>query len=287
MTLSNLKDALSFAEAGKFAIGAFNLTGEDMLYGILDAAVQENSPVIVSIYEGHIPYLHWDSFMKLVVNESQAVRVPVVIFLDHATQLDTIYRAFQLGFTSVMYDGSALDYEGNIANTRKVCENAHALGISVEAELGKIARVERATTVAQNRRAYMTDPDLVKDFIVKSKADALAVSIGTVHGYFIGESDIDFELLEIIHERVDTPLVLHGGTGLKDEEFLRAISLGIRKINYGTDIFGISTLAARKVLADDPGLVMYQDVCMEIRKSVCDRVAYYMRLWGSSGKSWF
>lgn len=286
MTLTHLNNALSYAREGKYAIGAFNLTGEDMLYGILDAAVQEKSPVIVSIYEGHIPYLHWESFMKLVVAESQAVNVPVVIFLDHATQFKTIYRSFQLGFTSVMYDGSLHDYSENIANSKHVCDIAHSLGISVEAELGTISRVESGATVSQNRRAFMTDPEKVQEFVRITGVDALAVSIGTVHGYYVGESEIDFDLLGMIKDSIETPLVLHGGTGLKDEDFLRAISLGICKINYGTDIFGTSAATARKMLIDNPELIMYQDVCMEIRKAVCNRAAYYMRLWGSSGKSW-
>ena len=286
MTLVNLKEALSYAVDGEYAIGAFNLTGEDMLYGILDAAVQENSPVIVSIYEGHLPYLHFESFMKLVVSESQAVNVPVVIFLDHATQMKTIYRAFQVGFTSVMYDGSLHDYSENISNTKHVCDIAHTLGISVEAELGKISHVEHKGTVSKNRREFMTDPHLVPEFIKKTDIDALAISIGTVHGYYVGKSEIDFELLGMIKDCTETPLVLHGGTGLKDEEFLKAISLGIRKINYGTGIFATSADTARKILNNDPQLIIYQDVCMEIRKAVCNRVASYMRLWSSSGKSW-
>lgn len=286
MTLVNLHDALSYAGKEKYAIGAFNLTGEDMLYGILDAAVQEDSPVIVSIYEGHLPYLRWESFMKLVVSESERVKVPVVIFLDHASQLNTIYRAFQLGFTSVMYDGSIHDYETNIANSKHITDIAHSLGISVEAELGTISRVDTTTTKSENKHMFMTDPSLVAEFVEKTGIDALAVSIGTVHGYYIGESEIDFSLLSKINDRANIPLVLHGGTGLKDQEFLHAISLGIRKINYGTDIFGTSTKTARKILLDDPDLIMFQDVCIEIRKAVCDRVASYLRLWGSSGKSW-
>lgn len=288
MALTNLKEALSYANADGYAIGAFNLTGEDMLYGILDAAVQENSPVIISVYEKHIPYLHWKSFMQLVLAESMEVNVPVVVFLDHATELETIYRSFQLGFTSVMYDGSMQSYSDNIITSKLVCDIAHSLNISVEGELGKISRVEGTSTNSQNKRDLLTDPDLVPEFIDETGVDALAISIGTVHGYYVGKSEIDFDLLSTINDRVNshTPLVLHGGTGLKDEDFLRAISLGIRKINYGTDIFGTSTLAARKTLIGDPDLIMYQDVCMEIRKAVRERVAYYLRLWGSSGKSW-
>lgn len=286
MTLTNLQNALSYACRDRYAIGAFNLTGEDMLYGILDAAVQEDSPVIVSIYEGHIPYLRWESFMKLVVSESERVKVPVVVFLDHASQLETIYRAFQLGFTSVMYDGSSHDYETNIANSKHITDMAHSLDISVEGELGTISRVNTTTAITENKHTFMTDPSLVPEFVEKTGIDALAVSIGTVHGYYIGKSEIDYSLLAKINDRSTVPLVLHGGTGLKDEEFLRAISLGIRKINYGTDIFGTSTKTARKMLLDDPELIMYQDVCMEIRKAVRDRVASYLRLWGSGGKSW-
>jgi len=132
----------------------------------------------------------------------------------------------------------------------------------------------------------MTYPRLVPEFIKKTDIDALAISIGTVHGYYVGKSEIDFELLGMIKDCTETPLVLHGGTGLKDEEFLKAISLGIRKINYGTGIFATSADTARKILNNDPQLIIYQDVCMKIRKAVCNRVASYMRLWSSSGKSW-
>jgi fructose/tagatose bisphosphate aldolase len=132
----------------------------------------------------------------------------------------------------------------------------------------------------------MTDPNLVPEFIEKTGVDALAISIGTVHGYFTGKSEINFKLLQKINDCAKVPLVLHGGTGLKDEEFLRAISLGIRKINYGTDIFGTSTIAARKILKENPDLLMFQDVCLEVRNAVRNRVAYLIQLWGSTGKAW-
>ena len=224
--------------------------------------------------------------MKLVLAEADSVDVPVVVFLDHASTLEVIYRSLKYGFTSVMYDGSALEYDQNIENARNICQIAHALNVSVEAELGKISRVEHVSSVSDNRRDFMTDPELVSDFISRTGVDALAVSIGTVHGYFTGKSEIDFELLQMIHERTSIPLVLHGGTGLKDEEFLKAIANGVRKINYGTDIFGVSAKKARKMFVDDPDLLNFQDVCLGVREAVADRAAYYLRLWGSSGKSW-
>jgi fructose-bisphosphate aldolase class II len=286
MTLYNLKEALCDAEAGGYAIGAFNLTGEDMLFGILDAAVRERSPIIVSIAEAHLPYFHWASFMKMVVAEAEAASVPVVIHLDHATRMETIYKAFQLGFTSVMYDGSALDFGDNISNTRHVIGIANALGISVEAELGHIGGATYEAAALENGRAHLTDPALVPEFVEKTGVDALAISFGTAHGYYVQRPKLDFHLLEIIDKSVDTPLVLHGGTGLSNDDFLESIRLGVRKINYGTDIFGTSVAAARKKLAAEPDLLMYHEVCQEIRNAVCARTAQFMRLWGSSGKSW-
>jgi fructose-bisphosphate aldolase, class II len=286
MTLVNLAETLHHAETGGFAVGAFNITGEDMLFGIVDAAVQERSPLIISIAEAHIPFFRWASFMKMAVAEAEKTKVPIVIHLDHATRLDTIYRAFQLGFTSVMYDGSAYELETNITNTKHVVKIAHTLGISVEAELGHIGGTSDEVAIQENVRAHLTDPSLVPEFVHKTEIDALAISYGSAHGYYVKKPCLDFALLEEINNKVKTPLVLHGGTGLSDQDFLTSIRLGIRKINYGTDIFGTTSGIVRKIMIAQPDLIMYHDVCQEIRKAVCERVTYYMQLWGSSGKSW-
>jgi fructose-bisphosphate aldolase, class II len=284
MTLVNLHDALCMASNGGYAIGAFNLTGEDILFGILEAAALEKSPVIVSIAEAHLPLLHWPAFMKMVCAAAEAAPVPVVIHLDHSSRLETIYKAFQLGFTSVMYDGSACEFNENVSNTRHVCSIAHPLGISVEAELGHIGGV--TDEITDEVEAHLTNPDLVHEFVERTNVDALAISFGTAHGIYVRQPELNFDLLAEIHRRIPTPLVLHGGSGLPDDAFLRSIQLGIRKINFGTELFAISTKEALRVLQDNPQLILYAEIGQAVRQVVKRRISQNMQLWGSSGKAW-
>lgn len=286
MALCNLKNALDHAEQSGYAIGSFNLTGEDILIGILQAAVEQGSPVILSIAEAHISYMRWRSFMKMVIAEAESAPVPVVIHLDHATRLETIYQALQLGFTSIMYDGSVLSLDENIANTRLIASIAHSLDISVEAELGHIGGTTEEVGVPHHVQPEMTDPSLVPGFIEQTSIDALAVAFGTAHGYYKGQPNLNYDLLHQIRQRAVIPLVLHGGSGLSDEAFRRSIRTGIRKINYGTDLFATSTQAARHKLCQEPDLIHYAGVCLEVRKAVKERVSGYLKLWGSAGKSW-
>jgi len=286
MTLCNLSEALRHAEQERYAIGSFNLASEDMFHGILDAAEQEHAPVIVSIAEAHLPYLRWPSFMRMVCAEAERAAVPVVIHLDHACQFATIYKALTFGFTSVMYDGSMLSFAENIANTQRVVELAHTLGISVEAELGHVGGTSNEVGVPHETKAHLTDPLLVPEFVEKTGVDALAVAFGTAHGFYVSEPVLNYYLLSEIHSMVETPLVLHGGTGLSDVAFTRTIHLGIRKINYGTDMFASAVSAARKTLAEDPDLINYAVICQQVQGAVRDRVARYIRLWGGAGKSW-
>jgi fructose-bisphosphate aldolase, class II len=229
------------------------------------------SPLLMKLAEAHLPFIRWESFMKMVVSEARAVDVPVVIHLDHATRLETIYKAFQLGFTSVMYDGSVLEFTQNISNSRHVTVIAHSLGVSVEAELGHIEGTTDEAAKPQNTGSHLTDPILAPVFVQETNIDALAISFGTAHGYYLKDPVLDFSILEEINCSIHTPLVLHGGTGLIDMDFLRSIQLGIRKINYGTDIFGTSAAIAWKTLCADPGLIMYHEVCQEIRKAFAIR----------------
>lgn len=286
MALVNLKDALQHAESNGYGIGAFNLTSGDMLIGILNAAVSEKSPVILAIAEAHLPYMNWRPFMKMVVAAAEEAPVPVVVHLDHASRFETIYQAFQLGFTSVMYDGSVLSFSENIANTRHIVDIAHTLGISVEAELGHIGGTTDEVDLPESAKPHLTDPNLVPEFIAQTGVDALAVAFGTAHGFYTKEPRLDFDLLAEINRRTDIPLVLHGGTGLSDEAFCRSIDLGIRKINYGTDIFAVSTQAARHVLTNNPDFIYFTNVSMEIRQAVQNQVARYMKLWNSAQQSW-
>ena len=165
MTLVTLQDALQHAEVSGYAIGAFNFTNEEMLLGIVDAAVAEHSPVIIAIAEAHLPSMRWKTFMKMVTALAAEAPTPVVIHLDHATRFETIYQAFQLGFTSVMYDGSILSFDENVRNTCNIVQIAHTLGISVEAELGHIGGNTDEVGVPHNDKAKLTDPSLTPEFV--------------------------------------------------------------------------------------------------------------------------
>ena len=286
MTLFNLQQALQHAEAGGYAIGSFNFYNPEMFIGILDAAVQERSPVILATAEAHLPYMRWRSFMQMIKAEAEAAPIPVVIHLDHAIDYKSIYQAIHLGYTSVMYDGSVLGLDENIANTRHIVEIAHTLGVSVEAELGHIGGTTEEVGGRIDGHARFTDPNLTTNFVAQTSVDALAVSFGTMHGFHVEEPCLDYDLLAEINRRIETPLVLHGGTGLSDEVFRQVIELGIRKINYGTDTIATAAQAACRVANAEPDLINYAPISEEVQRSVRELIAGKMRLFGSSGKTW-
>src|SRR5690554_5110562 len=223
------------AQKNKYAIGAFNVNNMEIIQAIISAAEELNSPVILQASQGGIKYAGIDYIAGLGKIAGRNANVPVALHLDHGTDFDQVMLCLRHGFSSVMIDGSRFPLEENIAFTKRVVDIAHTLGVSVEAELGKIGGTEDHIVVDE-REATFTDPDEAKRFVEETGVDSLAIAVGTAHGVYKGEPKIDFDRIKAIRSKVDVPLVLHGSSGVPYEALKKAVSLGICKINIDTDL---------------------------------------------------
>lgn len=247
--LVNLKEILEIAEKEKTAIGMFNATGFDSLQAIIAAAEELKRPVIIAHAEVHNVYNDISMVGPAMVAVAKAAKVPVCVHLDHGTSLDMIYKALRLGFTSVMIDASALPYEENLKVTKQVTEIAHSMGVSVEAELGRLVTGESGekSEGAENMRPedFYTDPEEAKAFCEATGVDALAIAFGTAHGFYTAQPKLDFEVVQNVAKATGLPLVMHGGSGVSDDGFREAIAGGIRKINYYSYMSKAGYMAAK------------------------------------------
>ena len=230
--LVNLNQVLSYTKVKKFGVGMFNGLSADCYEGLIDAAEQLRCPIIIGFADRFVDRLDFEMIAEVMIFLAKRASVPVCVHLDHAKSLKNIMRAIKAGFTSVMFDGSSLPFEENIKRTREVVEIAHSVGVSVEGELGVVGRGD----FDFKNPEFYTKPDEAEEFAQKTQVDALAVSIGTVHGVYKGQPRLDFERLSEIRKRVDCYLVLHGGSGLSDDDFKKCIEYGINKINIFTDL---------------------------------------------------
>ncbi|MBU4421639.1 class II fructose-1,6-bisphosphate aldolase [Candidatus Parcubacteria bacterium] len=270
--LVTLKKVLLDAEKGKYAVPAFNINNMEILQAIIRGAVKLKSPVIVQTSEGAIEYAGIDYLVAMVKVAAKAP-IPVVLHLDHGKDMKIIKQTINSGYTSVMVDASILPYEQNVKKTKEVVRLAHKKGISVEAEIGAIQGIEDLVSVSE-KEAFFTDPKQAKEFVDKTKCDALAISIGTAHGpcKFKGKPMLDFKRLQEIKKMVNIPLVLHGASqvdqkyvqkakkygaklvnarGVSDVLLRHAIKLGIRKVNTDTDLRLAFNAALRETIAKD------------------------------------
>ncbi len=274
--LVTLEEILRDAENRKYGVGLFNMLNLEMARGIIEAAEEERSPLILGVAEVHLPLIPFE-YAALVMNYiAEKASVPVCLHFDHGTDFEKIRAAVNAGFSSVMYDGSALPYEESIKNTRTVADMAHAKGVSVEAELGHVGGGEGGTE--DGAEEMYTRVDQVRDFIDRSGTDALAVAIGTAHGKYKVKPVLDIGRLSQIYEVSDKPLVLHGGSGLSDTDFRNTIENGIRKINICTEM----CVAAREAyIASANHEIMFSDAKNAVKRVVTEK----MRLFGSAGKA--
>ncbi|AUV03330.1 class II fructose-bisphosphate aldolase [Phytobacter ursingii] len=236
MSLHNFTALLEIAKVRQFkAVGSFNLHCLEMLPAFFKAAKQTNSPLMIQISTGTAHYLGYQLLVDSVRSLSASENVPTCLHLDHCSDINAIQTAIDAGFSSIMYDGSHLDINENIANTRIVVEMARPRGISVEAELGAIGGSEDGKAVAEEDICFTTVED-AKRFVEETHVDMLAVSVGTVHGLYTGKAQIQHQRLQEISAATGTPLVLHGGTGVSDEDMRKAVTEGINKVNVGTEM---------------------------------------------------
>ncbi|WP_312414202.1 ketose 1,6-bisphosphate aldolase [Pseudescherichia sp.] len=285
MPLISLADGLKHARVHQYALGAFNVLDTHFLRALFAAAKQQRSPFIINIAEVHFKYLSLDTLVEAVKYEAARHAIPVVLNLDHGLHFEAVVQALRLGFTSVMFDGSTLDYEENVHQTREVVKMCHAVGVSVEGELGAVGGDEGGALYGHADEAFFTDPAKARDFVDRTGIDALAVAIGNAHGKYKGEPKLDFARLEAIRQQTGLPLVLHGGSGISDADFRRAISLGIHKINFYTGMSQAALAAVDKSMtARDQIYDEFAELMLSIEQAITDIVAEQMRVFGSEGK---
>lgn len=300
------RDLLVPATRKAYAVGAFNVNNLEVVLAVAEAAVEEKSPAIVAVTPSAIKYGGLVYLSKIVRTAAESASVPMSLHLDHGEDFETASKCVSAGFTSVMIDGSHLTFEQNIELTKKVVDVAHPKGVSVEAELGRLAGVEEKTV--EEKEAILTDPNVAKEFVERTGVDALAVAVGTSHGAykFKTEPKLDFERLKLIRGKIDIPLVLHGASsvpawiiekatkygaqlggakGIPEEHIKKAISLGIAKINIDTDLRLAFTAAVREVLANSPKEFDPRKILGPAKEAMKEVVKGKMRLFGSSGKA--
>ncbi len=249
--LMNMKDLLAVAKENKFAVPAFNVSSSMLLKGILEACEEKQAPVIIAIHPDELEFIG-DSFVKYVVDEAHKASFPVCIHLDHGASFNQVMRAIKCGFTSVMIDSSEASFEENIAITKKVVEAAHAVNVSVEAELGTIGGTGEYGIASTDNIIY-TKPEDVKAFVEATDVDTLAIAIGTGHGLYPKDMkpELRIDLLQEIREVTEVPLVLHGGSDNPDKEISEAVLNGVQKINISSDIKTAFYVQCREVLKND------------------------------------
>ena len=235
--LVNLKEILKYAEIGKKAVGMFNATGFESLRAVISAAEELNEPVIIAHAEVHNKFNDISYVGPAMLAAAKNAKVPVAVHLDHGTSRDMLYKALRIGFTSVMIDASSLPYEENVAITKEICTAAHAMGASVEAEIGRIVTPEAGGETVKNNNLkpedFYTVPEEAAKFVKETGVDALAIAFGTAHGFYKSQPKLDFSVVEKTAKACGgLPLVMHGGSGVSEEGFRQAIKSGIRKINY-------------------------------------------------------
>lgn len=274
MSLYTMKELLSDAQQKKYGVGFFNTYNQEMIRACVEAAEELKSPVIIGTAEALLPYSEFETLAPMLLSMAKNAKVPVAVHLDHSYRFDTVMRALRCGFGSVMYDGSRTTYEENVRNSAEIARVAHAMGAGLESELGCVGGLsDGGSHVDEN---IYTDPKLASEFAQRTEVDFLAVSIGTVHGVYATKPRLDLDRLAEIRQQVDAPLVLHGGSGLSDDDFRNVIAGGICKVNIYTDVI----LAGKKALADNLELG-YADIIKASEAAMCEVVKEKIRIFGS------
>ena len=275
--LVNLNDVLRDAQEKHYAVGLFNTTDTDMLEAAISAAEELRSPIIIGTAEVLLPYGELKLIAPAMVAAAKRASVPVVVHYDHGLTFDRCMEALSLGFSSLMFDGSTADYEENIRATREIVKIAHAWGATVEGEIGHVGNADAGDGEVSD---LYTTPEEAVAFVRETGVDALAIAIGTAHGAYKTKPRLDLDRLSEIRGALNTPLVLHGGSGLSDEDFRNTVAGGIAKINIFTDLCVAGVNAMRTAPTD---------VYLEIRNhkvaAMKEAVKRKMLLFGSNGKA--
>ena len=280
-----LAEILKIASEHGNAVGAFNCTGLECVKAIIGAAEEMKNPVIIQYAELHKTYVDMETIVRIMLYEAEKATVPVCVHFDHGESVESCCKAIDLGFTSVMFDGSALPYEENIEKCVQVVEYARTKGVSVEAELGhifasKIGAGERGEKFTGSDESAYTDPDLAADFVKRTNVDALAVAFGTTHGVYLTKPVLDLDRIKLIKEKVDIPLVMHGGSGLNEEDYQTAIHNGIRKVNYYTYMSMAGGEAVKRMIKEtDNEIVFFHDIANVAIQAMREKVKEEMEVF--------
>lgn len=277
--LASLKEVMEMAIQGEYAIGAFNTPNLECLLAVIHNAEQMNVPVIISHAQLHEDIAPLEDIGPLMVYAAKNAKVKVCVHLDHGEDLEYLKRALDIGFTSVMYDGSLHSYEVNVRNTQKAVKLASGYGADVEAEIGVMGgREAGAADNGCKAEDMYTDPDVAECFVKQTGIDALAASFGTAHGLYKAAPKLDFERIEQICEKTGIPLVMHGGSGVSPEDYRKAIKRGVRKINYYSYMSNAGVKAAKDLLAAQD-ITYYHDIAMAAQKAMKEDVLKAMKVF--------
>jgi len=282
MPLVTSKKMLQDARDGGYAVGAFNVENMEMVKAVIQAAEELSAPVILQTTPSTIKYGSVQTYAAMVTAEAKQAKVPVCLHLDHGSSYELTLTCIENGYTSVMIDGSSETFADNVALTKRVVEEAHAKGIPVEAELGKVGGKEDDLVTEADTN---TDPQKAKEFVEGTGVDSLAIAIGTAHGFYNGIPVLDKKRISEVRQLVSIPLVLHGSSGLSDEEVQECVRRGMCKVNFATELRAAYTDAVRKALDKEPKAYDPKLFGKAGIPAVKDLVMKRIRVCGSDGKS--
>ena len=275
----NLNDILNDAQAKNYTVGLFNTTDTDMLEAAISAAEELHSPIIIGTAEVLLPHGELQLIAPSIIHAAKNAKVPVVVHYDHGLTFEKCMEALKLGFSSIMFDGSAGDYSKNINDTAEIVKIAHSFGASVEGEIGHVGEASNNDNDIADMYTKVSE---AQDYINATGVDALAVSIGTAHGAYKSKPKLDLQRLNDIHKAIKTPLVLHGGSGLSDDDFRNSIANGISKVNIFTDLCLAGNRAMEKGLKENKAYLEIRNMKVdEIKKEIMKK----MILFGSNNKA--
>ncbi|CAM3409728.1 class II fructose-1,6-bisphosphate aldolase [Hydrogenibacillus schlegelii] len=284
MPLVAMTELMRRAKRERFAVGQFNMNNLEFVQAIMEAAELERAPLIFGVSEGALKYMGERYVVALARAAAEGSDIPVVLHLDHGSSFESVMRAIRAGFTSVMFDGSHLPFEENVRLTREIVRVAHAMGVSVEGEIGRIGGVEDDLSV-EDEEAQITRPEEAIRFFEETGVDALAISVGTAHGIYKGRPKIRFHVIEAVARAIEAPIVLHGGSGVPEEDVRQAIALGVGKINVNTENQVAMTETIKRIFAEKPDVYDPRKYLGPARDAMREVVRAKMRLFGSSGKA--
>ncbi len=284
-------ELLEDAKKRKYAVPCVNSINLDMTRGIIRAAEEVNSPVILCHAEVHFKYTPLEVIGPILVQEMERAKVPVVAMLDHGKEFSNIMTAMQLGFNAIMFDGSQLSYEENVKQTKEIVKIAKEFNVSVEGELGYVTRPKSGAAEGDDDDSIIddtsmyTDPQQAADFVEETGVDTLAVAFGTVHGIYLKEPQLDIERLGKISDATGKPLVMHGGSGLSTEDFSNSIDHGISKINYYTNMALDVGHQLKNEFSTHSGHLFYHDIMMKTLDIYAEEAKKVMEIFRSGGKA--